>query len=303
MGYDSDFIVNLRKEWVKAKHSFNFFRAVAGDEDEFVPRISSIEVFEEKLRAIVPGDHLTMIKPVSLKNEAVQIVLNGLKSIEYPSIWNSTKIAVEKRNYHKIIKEWGPHVDDLDQKALVLYALALDEVGRRKDAINILERKINKSTDAMGVLAGRYKRQWLNEGRRDNDALKAFDLYSEAYKIAKDNNDIDQAFYNGINVAFMQLFKKNDKKSAKKTSKEVLKYCRKKKNPDKWSLATEGEAYLIIGRKRKALNKYKKAIKDKYNANIREKASMYNQAVKILEVKNDPGLIKKLDKIFNCDVY
>ncbi len=305
MGKNSDFIKDLRKNRVVLYTSSLFFRAIAGDEDEFVTRDSSIYPFPDKYRKVVPGDHLSMVKPDSVKNDSVQIVLKGLSNKNFPNFWDSAKIAVEERNYYNIIKEWEPHSSELDDKALVQLALAMDEVGRRDDAIKIIFERKDKTTDAMGVLAGRFKRQWLYEGRKKSDAERAIELYSKAYDISrKEKVDADQALYNGINVAFMQLVYNGDRDLAKKTAQEVLIFCKRKKGkPDKWSLATEGEVYLLSGDIEASLNKYQEAIKPEYGAKAWQIGTMYRQARRIIEEFNDSKTAKRLDDLFSGETY
>ncbi len=302
MGRNSDFIRCLREEWdaldIDHKYPF-FFRTVAGQKDEFVPKDSSIYPFPEMNRKVAPGDHSSMVKPKSLKDVCVQIVINGLSENDTNSFWDSARVSVDKRNFKRIINEWEPHSSELDDNALVELALALDTVGKRDDAIKIIEARGKKTTDAMGALAGCYKRQWLYEGRRKNDAERAYDLYSEAYGIARENGDADQALYLGINVAFMQLLYKKDQVSAEDTAEKVLVYCEKKgEKVDKWSLATQGEVFLLKGSIESALKKYKEAIMPEYGANSREIATMYIQAKKIIEAKYNQEYIDRLDEIF-----
>src|SRR5262249_9162962 len=64
----------------------------------------------------------------------------------------------------------------LDDAALVALALALDGLGRGSEALKVLEDHYRKngisSLDALGVLGGRYKRQWL-AGRVAEDLKRA----------------------------------------------------------------------------------------------------------------------------------
>src|SRR5262245_34869966 len=73
-------------------------------------------------------------------------------------------------------KTLSPNADKLDDAALVALALALDGLGRGSEALKVLEDHYRKngisSLDALGVLGGRYKRQWL-AGRVAEDLKRA----------------------------------------------------------------------------------------------------------------------------------
>ena len=65
MGRDSPFIRRLRQEWSTLfgdRPPFSFL-SIAGDRDEFVPRISSLDPFGEACRRVVYGNHLDIVKP------------------------------------------------------------------------------------------------------------------------------------------------------------------------------------------------------------------------------------------------
>lgn len=144
MGQDSDFIKELKKNRDELFTDSLFFRVIAGDQDEFVPKKSSIYPFPEIYRKVVPGDHLSAIKPESAKSDSVQIVINGLSNKNYPSFWDSAIVEYEKRKHIKIVEDYLKHADQLDDKALVLLALSLDELSRREDAIKIIEQRNKK---------------------------------------------------------------------------------------------------------------------------------------------------------------
>jgi len=261
MGEDSDFIKDLRARWAGQfpdKLPFRF-KSVAGMRDEFVPSSSSLDPFPESTRAIVPGNHLQIVKPNSDRDESVRLlvdVLAGKAAGEGPL--NSARLAVEARDFQKAVDVLLPKVATLDPDTRAQLALALEGLGRGNEALELLKKYQNQtSTDAMGVLAGRLKRRYVLEGAK-TDAEAAYRLYSDAYEAIR-GSDADQAYYHGINMAFLEFFWKDDLALAKTTAKRVLEHCKAAK-PGVWRSATEGEAHLLLGNLGEALDYYDRAV-------------------------------------------
>ncbi len=301
MAADGQFIGGLRKTW---DHEFNAtlpfkFTAVAGDRDEFVPRESSIDPFPENQRAMVPGNHLQIVKPEGTDSLSFQVLAKGIIGDAAPAgPWNSANVAVESRDFRRAIEILEPHKSEIDAQALVQLALALEGLGRREDAIRLLEERQGRTgTDAMGVLAGRLKRRWLLE-RQAKDADAAKELYTKAYGLTGPAGNDAQAFYHGVNIAFMQLAYDSDLNAAKQTAEKVLVHCARASR-EKWRLATEGEANLYLGNTQAALDNYQAAVA--LNPNPWEIASMYQQAVLVLGLLDDENTAKRLDEIFRGD--
>ena len=297
MARGGPFITDLRERWDRRfGNQLRFvFWAVAGDRDEFVPRASSIDSFPPEQRAVIPGDHLEIVKPLSAQDLSVQLVLKALVGDAAPAgPWNSARVAVESREFHRAVQLLEPHKAELDDQALVQFALALEGVGRQQDAIRILEEQGRSSTDAMGVLAGRLKRRWLAERRRD-DADRTMELYRGAFTLAEKGNDSAQAFYHGINIAFMELAYRGHREGAKRMAKKVLGHCAKAPR-EKWRLATEGEALLYLGETDTALERYREAVETRPQA--RELDSMYRQAVWVGHLVEDKSVLARLEAIF-----
>ena len=187
---------------------------------------------------------------------------------------------------------------------MVQLALALEGVGRQIDAIKVLEDHGRSNTDAMGVLAGRLKRRWLVE-RQDADARKALELYTSAFDRSEAEGNSEQAYYHGVNVAFMYLVYEDNMKVARDMAAKVLVHCRKavddgeKPRNKKWRLATEGEANLLLGKTEAALKSYQEAVKTKPTP--RELDSMYQQAALIAACASDEPTASKLESIFRGD--
>ncbi|HET7509245.1 MAG TPA: tetratricopeptide repeat-containing protein [Solirubrobacterales bacterium] len=301
MAWDSDFILDLRKRW---KHQFGArpfeFLAIAGDQDQFVPVASSHGPFPPELCRVVPGNHLTMVKPASGESLSVQLVLDCLIGRAAPAgPANAARAAVERGEFYKVVNQLEPQKDELDETGLVQLALALEGVGRQKDAIAILEKAQPDYTDAVGVLAGRLKRRWLVE-RRARDAEKSYELYSAGLARSEERQNHSQAFYHGINIAFLELAYKNDPEAARNMAQRVLAHCQQARL-DKWRLATEAEAHLVLEEEEEALARYQSAVENTPLPTPREIDSMYQQAFSIASVLGDEMMADRLRALFRSE--
>jgi hypothetical protein len=298
MAENGSFITELRDQWTKKfvdrPPSFNLW-IVAGDQDEFVPRTSSLGPFPPAKCWVVPGDHLSIVKPADATNIGVQLVSDALMGNAAPAgPGNSARVAVETRDFYQAIDLLESRVDDLDERGLVQLALALEGVGRQADAIKVLEKRRPDYTDAMGVLAGRLKRRWLVERQRA-DAETARELYAKGFALSEAAGKCEQAFYHAINVAFMDLAYRDDHQAAKNMAGKALEHCDKARR-DKWRLATEGEAHLILGNSDQAIESYRHALATEPSP--REVDSMYQQAVRVASLTGDESAGDRLVALF-----
>jgi len=302
MADDGEFIKDLRAGWNKQiadQPTFKLY-ATAGDEDQFVRPESSIFPFLASLRRVVRGDHLSIVKPMAASDPSVQIVNENLVGEAAPSgPGDSARVAVEMREFYDAIKTLQGDPESLDEGGLVQLARALESVGRRDEAIKALQiqRSHSDFTDAMGVLAGRLKRRWLVE-RKIDDAERASELYQQGFDRSEKSGRHDQAFYHGINVAFMQFAYRNQEGAAQQTAKKVLEHCHAAK-ADKWRLASEGEANLLLGKIDAAMDSYQAAIN--INPSPRQLDSMFQQAVRVASLVGNEAAADRLQRIFRGD--
>ncbi len=281
MAREGDFITTLREDWSRryAKPAFTL-RACAGDEDQFVPPRSALAPFSEEQTGVVVGNHLTMVKPDHRDALAVQVVVTGIQGVAAPrGPWSSARLALEMRDFQAVVDHLLPKSHGLDDQRLVTLALALDGLGRGAEAIEVLERAGRVGTDAQGVRAGRLKRRWLQDGQA-TDGDGALSLYSDAYARAVGSGDWSQAFYHGINVAFMTACFIDDLEAARAVASDVLDYCQSAPT-DHWSRATEGEACFYLARWRPGFRAYERALE--LCPSPREIQSMHEQAAVVIE--------------------
>jgi len=281
MRRDGPFVSGLRRKWTEAypnnSEPFQLY-VVAGERDEFVPESSSLEGFAEAQRHCVPGGHISMVKPESKSDECVQLVVRAICSrAAVASGWTSEQAAIERGEFHKAIRTMLPKAknEELTQEALVDLALALDATGKRRTAIEVLEDHPKLGTDALGVLGGRYKREWLLGGT-EKDAVRAHELYSRALAQSQENNDDGQVFYHAVNLAFLELTHFKRRGACKRFAELALEACQRAAPKNYWNLATQGEARLYLDDLDGALKSYRAALRLK--PKLREIESTYMQA-------------------------
>ena len=297
----STFVKSVREEWDnKYKTSLPFkFISVHGELDEFVPSSSSLEPFSSDYQRVIPGNHITLIKPQSSDSVCVQLIIDfitGGASSTGPM--NSALVAVELGQFRKAVQLFENHIDELDTDGLVQYALSLEGVGRREDALMALSsRRENTGTDGLGTLAGRFKRRWSLE-HRESDGNHALSLYEEAYEKANLLEDHSQAYYLLINVVYMKLVFKKDVVGARSGATKTLIHCQKA-HMNAWNLATQGESNLILGNVELALEKYRLVSRNKPSLGPRELRSMFVQAVQISSLIGADEFEAGLTEIFS----
>jgi hypothetical protein len=292
----SSFIRSLRSEWdetfgTEKVSAPNFeLHVAAGSEDEFVKEKSSLTAFPEEVQHVVPGDHSRMVKPEEKPHSSFDLVAGKLAG-GYTDPLDGARLAAEKNNFHQAVRKFEGRADELDPSALVQYAIALDHTGGRDKAIDVLRSYGKSETDAMGTLAGRFKRRWKQD-RRERDAEEALDLYQRAYESTEKP---DQQYYHAINIAFMHLVYKEDHARAAEWADRAIEHCEESLD-GVWRLATMGEAHLVHRRAEKALEHYEYAL-DLQPEPWRTR-SMYEQAVVVAKAVDLPGGTEPLEALF-----
>jgi tetratricopeptide (TPR) repeat protein len=300
----SDFILELRADW---KERFGNgtpfdFRVVAGDRDEFVPSSSSLVPFPTNVQAVVPGNHLEIVKPNDCSHPSAQLMVTSLGGGHraLPAV-DSAKLAVELGQFKEAVAVLLPDVAALDDNGIVALALALEGTGNGAKALQILEQHYKggtTSTEAMGTLAGRLKRRWLTS-RAASDFNRALVLYRAGLQGAECNGDFDQAYYHAINVAFLELMNLPPHSAISAecldTAKQALTHAARC-GVSQWRLATEGEALLITGSLDAGISRYRQALA--LAKTQREIDSMYAQAFRVAErVYSEEG-VKRVEEAF-----
>lgn len=293
------FITSHRNDWSRRFGNGSPFTclAVAGERDSFVPAESSLEPFPPSQRHVVAGDHRSLVKPSDPNHMSVQLVLKAIVGgAALAGPWNSARVAVEMGQFVDAIERFGGDPSALDDSALGQLALALEKQGRGDEAIAMLEEQGRTDNDIKGILAGRLKRRWLLTRQRA-DAERALALYEEGLVEAKKASRPEQALYHGINVAFLRLAFRQDRAGAQEMAKEVLGHCAAAPE-DQWSAATEGEAYLLLGKPERALEHYQADVAREPTP--RQLESTFDQATFVVGLIGTKSIAARLDAVFRA---
>lgn len=281
LGSSSDFILKLRTDWNERFHDkYPFeFKAIAGLSDEFIDRKSSLEVFKDRYRYQIEGNHATMIKANNnqdIQNPCYRLLLNDLSPVnkrfqkENPFALNQF-IAKNKG----IINELDDDINSLDYRGLKKIALAYDALGEDEKAIKSLINHplSNSNSDVMGIIGGRFKRKYLFKGSKLKDAVKAIEWYEKGYAIAEEKKDKDQIFYHSINLAFFSIVHSYDKEKMKHYAQKALDNCNLN-STNVWEIATIAEANMYLKNEKLAEEYYNKVMR-KTKEDIRTRSSIY----------------------------
>jgi pimeloyl-ACP methyl ester carboxylesterase len=297
MAEGSEFITDLRQAW-KQRYSagspFDFL-VVAGASDQFVPPGSSLTPFDARFQRVVPGDHVSIVKPANADAPSLGLVIATLGAGKAPARdpIAELRLAAERPStkVSEMVEKLEAQPAEMSVKDIVDAALALDAAGKRAESIELLERHKDKSTDVKGSLGGRVKRIWL-ESLRKEDGDRALALYQEALNAA---TTPDQIFYLAINVAFMKFVFANEKITAQAMAKLALEYA-SPPGDDVWKTATVAEAYLYLGKTDEALAEYRRLLT--LNAEAWKHRSASLQASRIAAKLGNPDLVEELEAIF-----
>lgn len=284
MGSRSEFIVNLRKNWNnRFNDNYPFdFKSVAGSSDHIVKRNSSLLQFHERYRYQIEGNHSTMVKAENendTQNQCFALIINGLSPFKTDTLMaDSYALNTLLANYKKTVNDLESNVSNLDARGLKKFILALDGLGEEDTAIEILlkHKLIKENTDIMGILAGRYKRNYLYKGNKEADAGGAFRYYQKALNISIEKEDKHQIYYHAINMAFLSLMIEDNKVKMKEFAELALSNC-DVNTINIWELATIAESHLYLNNFSEA-EKFYKRVKEKTKNQVRIRSSIYINA-------------------------
>jgi pimeloyl-ACP methyl ester carboxylesterase len=286
MDHNGAFISQLRTDWMQQfgdKIPFPFL-SVAGEIDAFVPSTSSLDPFPINQQAAIPGNHLEIVRPSTREDLAYDILRRVLRGDAPPhAVTDTARLAVERREFQRAVDLLEPRVAELDDNAIVTLSLALESLGRSQAALDVIETWADgrDRLDPRGVLAGRLKRRWLLE-RRQADFDRALLLYTESRAAAMATRNFAQAYYQGINVAFLLLASTHDHDPVPQAALEAARLALEHVQlapPNPWASATRGEALLLLGQLEDAIAAYRVA--SHAATSVRARNSMYVQAAAV----------------------
>ena len=300
MANGSEFIKELRLDWAARFEPDPGIdlRVVAGEQDQFVPPESSLGPFPPQFRYVVPGNHLSMVRAADTNSPSVRLLMSALS--DAPAADETTAplaLAAEipDATASALIEA---RADEMSQQDVVRAALALEQNGKRDEAMALLQRYEALGTDVQGTLAGRIKRMWL-ENEDLGFAQHALALYQKALDEALKMGDASQIYYHSINVAFLEFVAFDHFELAREMAELALDNA-SLANANAWSVATQAEANLYLGDRDRALDLYRRMIE--FEAEPWEYASTALQAGQIASKLKDSHLADRLEEIFTPTV-
>lgn len=278
MEQDGPFIGGLRDAWTdrfSQGHPFKLAVAAATD-DPFVQAESCFAPFPESQCLILEGNHFSIVKPEDGSAPLCQLIRDLLTKSESLGAFSDPRARnLALGQYEAVVRELEPMADDLDIKGLRQLIFALEGLDRHTEALALLENHpaASNSTDLMGIVGGRHKREYLKKpNRKVGETAQVY--YGIALDLARDAADDEQIYYHAINLAFLSLVLDEDKASMREYAQEALQAA--EASPESlWSTATLGEAHLYLGNLYAAREFYEKAAEQ---AGIRQKISIHLNA-------------------------
>ena len=296
MARGSEFITELRRDWdarFEPEPGFDFM-VVAGERDQFVPSESSLAPFPRHVHHVVPGDHLSMVRAADSDSPSVRLLMSALSDVPVAQETTAPLALAAEVPDATALTQIEARGDEMSQQEVVRAALALEQNGKRDEAMALLQRYQTLGTDVQGTLAGRIKRLWI--GNEDPGfAQHALALYEEALDTARKIGDRSQVYYHSINVAFLEFVAFDRVERAREMAELALENASLDKE-NAWSVATQAEANLYLGKRDLAVDLYHRTLE--FNTEPWERASMALQAAQIASKLEDRQLADRLEDIF-----
>ena len=300
MAIGSEFLTSLRRDWETRFGPGPGFdlKVVAGEQDQFVPPSSSLDPFPREFRCVVPGDHLSMVRAADTDSPSVRLLLSALSNAPVEDEATAPLILAAEIPDSSVSALIEERRDELSEQDIVRAALAYEQNGRRDEAMALLQRHQGLGLDVQGTLAGRIKRMWM-ENEDLSFAQHALDLYRGALDVALMTGDRDQIYYHSINTAFLE-FVAFDRVDLAREMAEVALQNASLAELNVWSMATQAEANLYLGRRDPALDLYRRMLD--HEAEPWQHASTALQAGQIATKLNDSQLANRIEEIFTPTV-
>ena len=184
-----------------------------------------------------------------------------------------------------------------DAQAVQQLAIALSGAGDLVGAVSRLtqlDTQVQDDPETQGILAGRFKRRWLKDRNAVNIGAQALNIYRKAFASAKATANTEEAFYNGINAAYLDFALGGQ--DYKSIAEEVRAICEAIQAPDYWSVATLAEARLLLRQYDAALKAYQGARQQQHGP--RHWTSTGQQALDIVERQGNPPATQDIVALF-----
>lgn len=185
-------------------------------------------------------------------------------------------------SYEATIDELEPKLKELGERSLIKLLNAMEAVGRKDDAIQILKghKKTNDDADLLNVLGDLYKGKYL-ETDIEVHGEAALDCHERALEIAKNEEDEEQVFLNAINLAFLYLMLDLSKKKMRDYATTAIETANGYFYPSAMKYGTMAEACIYLNQLDEAKEYFAKAAEE---AGIRNRMKIYNDALKVFSI-------------------
>ena len=263
-----------------------------------MPPTSSLSPFHRQCHSVVPGNHLSMVRAADTNSPSVRLLVSVLSNVPVADE-TAAPLALAAEIPNATASELiEAHGDGMSQQDVVRAALALEQNGKRDEAMALLQRYQSLGTDVQGTLAGRIKRMWT-ENEDLGFAQHALDLYRNALDVARDMGDANQIYFLSINVAFLEFVAFDHVESAREMAQLALDNASLAEE-SAWSLATQAEANLYLGHHDVALDFYRRMVA--FGAEYWEYAPTALHAGQLASKLEDGQLADRLEELFTPTV-
>ena len=274
------FIKDLRSDWNNTfKKDYPFkFKVVYARRDDYVSKESCLHSFDKSHWETVSGDHFSMAKVESSENDSYSLILETLTDNKFTNKFlNKEEVNLILGEYDEVVRLLLPKLNQLDEQGLERLISALEGLGQRDKAFEILNSHELAKTDPdiMNVLGGLYKRKYLDNSLAE-DGKAAFDCYTKALKLATKINQTEQICANARNLAFINLiFDKDYEQHVKPFANIAIKAALSFKFDKIWKLRALAEGYIYLDDLDKSKENFMKLTK---KADVREKLNIYSNS-------------------------
>lgn len=200
------------------------------------------------------------------------------------------------------ITELEPNIEKLDERGLIKLLDAMSFLGRRDEAINILEnhKKTSGDADLLNILGNLFKEKYL-ETNFEEPGLVSLEHHKKALEIATKEEDEQQIYLNSINIAFLYLLLDLSKKEVRFYADLAFNAAKNYYYPSPEKFGTMGEACIYLNQIEKAKENYNLASE---KAGIRTRMNLYKDAYAVYTTlyddnKDDPFLIFLNNKLLS----
>ena len=178
MARTGQFVTALRADWRWrfAQHFPIFVSRRGGRARSFVSAGIIARAVSERAAGGGVRRNITLVSTPKTDPEVVELIARRI-AVGTPGSDSGDPAAraIERGNFQEIIARHYGGYKEIDRKAAVRLAIALDAVGRRDEAYELLADRNDLDSDALGAMAGRLKRRWLFS-RRQADAEASLSL-------------------------------------------------------------------------------------------------------------------------------